>query len=343
MIKEIVGNLLRGMAIGLANIIPGVSGGTMALILGIYQRLINAIGNLGPRTITAPFRGLPALKEELRRVDALLLALLGAGALSIIVAVARVMPYLLDRQHDPTYGFFFGLVLVSVLVPYKMIKRKGVAAVLACLVAMALVVGLTMAMSGADRLASAQQKAGLKAAAAAVEVAPGTDAAGAAQAAAAAADRVPQDIGTLAFFFVAGAIAISAMILPGISGSFMLLLMGVYFDVLAAVNNRQLLLLGAFALGCLLGLLLFTRLLKYLLARFSDLTMAFLLGLVLGSLYAIWPFKSFGLAGGKRVDMDNILPAGCGSNELWTLATVVAGGAIVAAFIWIEARQAREA
>ena len=129
MIVRIVVDLLRGVAIGLANIIPGVSGGTMALILGIYERLITAIGNLGSSTLKAPFRGLSALKEELRRTDALLLFLLAVGALGIIVAVARVMPYLLDNQHDPTYGFFFGLVLVSVIVPYRMIKKKGVASI----------------------------------------------------------------------------------------------------------------------------------------------------------------------------------------------------------------------
>jgi putative membrane protein len=119
----------------------------------------------------------------------------------------------------------------------------------------------------------------------------------------------------------------------------MLLLLGVYFDVLRCVNNRQWVLLGIFALGCGVGLLLFTRLLKFLLERYHDLTMAFLLGLVIGSLWAIWPFKSFGMAGGRRVDMANILPASFGSNEALTLAAVVAGGAIVAVFIWIESRQ----
>jgi putative membrane protein len=334
MIGTIVGDLLRGVAIGLANIIPGVSGGTMALILGIYQRLITAIGNLGSKTLTAPFRGMAALKDELKRIDALLLILLAVGALGIIVAVARVMPYLLDKQHDPTYGLFFGLVLVSVVVPYRMIKRKGVGVVIACIAALALVVGLTMALSGEERLASAQKKASMKAAAAAKVVEDGGKPV--------AADRVPQDAATIAIFFAAGAIAISAMILPGISGSFMLLLLGVYFDVLAAVNNRQFVLLAAFAAGCGIGLLLFTKLLKFLLDRYHDLTMGFLLGLVMGSLWAIWPFKSFGMAGGKRVDMDNVLPAGFGQNELITLGTVVAGGAIVAVFIWIEIRQSKK-
>lgn len=323
-------NLLRGVAIGLANIIPGVSGGTMALILGIYQRLITAIGNLGPRTVTSLFKGKAAFALEMKRIDIVFLGVLGVGALGAIVAVARLMTYLLDNQHDPTYGFFFGLVLVSVVVPYRMIKRKGISAVISCLVAIALVVGLTLAMSGEDKLASAQTKAALKASAAKVE--------GAARP---AVDVVPRDPKTMLLFFVAGAIAISAMILPGISGSFMLLLMGVYFDVLACITGRQFVMLGIFAAGCGVGLILFTKLLKLLLERYHDVTMAFLLGLVVGSLYAIWPFKSFGMAGGKRVDMDNILPVSFGANEMLTLGAMLAGCVVVGIFVWIEVRQER--
>jgi len=216
-----------------------------------------------------------------------------------------------------------------------MIKRKSAGAVVACLVAIAMVVGLTMAMTGAEKLASAQKKAALKAEAAQLHQGSGP------AAGAAAVDVVPRDPGTMLLFFIAGAVAISAMILPGISGSFMLLLMGVYFDVLACITGRQFLMLAVFAAGCGLGLVLFTRLLKRLLDRFADVTMAFLLGLVLGSLYAIWPFKSFGMAGEQRVDMDNILPATFGHNEVLTLVATLAGCAIVAVFVWIEIRQER--
>jgi putative membrane protein len=339
---QLIVNLLRGVAIGLANIIPGVSGGTMALILGIYQRLIDAIGNLGPATLTSVFKGRAAFVEEMKRVDAVFLGSLALGAVGVIVAVARLMTYLLQEQHDPTYGFFFGLVLASVLVPYRMIKRKNAWAVISCLLAIAAVVGLTMAMSGEQALESARRKAGLEAAKVEAQAA-ASDSGAAETAARARAPRVPRDGKTMLLFFVAGVVAISAMILPGISGSFMLLLMGVYFDVLACINNRQLVLLGILALGCLVGLVAFTRLLKYLLANFHDVTMAFLLGLVIGSLYAIWPFKRFEMVGDKRVDLDHILPASLGSNELLTLGGALFGMAIVAAFIWIEIRQQRAA
>ena len=331
---QIVINLLRGVVFGLANITPGVSGGTMALILGIYQRMITAIGNLGPRTFTSVFKGWRAFVEEMKRVDMLFLGTLGVGAAVAIVAVAKLMTYLLVHQHDPTYGFFFGLVLVSVVVPYRMVKRKTVGTWIACLAAVALVVGLSLSMSGKEKLESAQKKAAMKAAAAAT-VDSGD------RATAAETARVPRTPKMMILFFVAGAIAISAMILPGISGSFMLLLMGIYFDVLACITGRQLVLLAIFAAGCGVGLIVFTRLLKFLLERFHDMTMAFLLGLVVGSLYAIWPFKRFGMAGGKRVDMENILPASLGQNEALTLVAALFGCVIVGVFVWIEIRQAR--
>ncbi len=345
---EILANLLRGVAVGLANIIPGVSGGTMALILGIYQRLIRAIHNLGPQTVKAVFAGPKAWGEELRRIDALFLGTLAVGALVAIVATAELLKYLLMYQHDPTYGFFFGLVFASVVVPYRMIRQRSASTLVSCLCAIVVVVGLSLAMSGASQLESAQKKAALKAAAAAKKLVAqqGTQAAPAGSGLAeeqAVEQTVPQDLPQMVIFFLAGAIAISAMILPGISGSFILLLMGVYFDVLACVTERQLLMLGIFSLGCGVGILIFTRLLNFLLDHYHDITISFLLGLVIGSLYAIWPFKSFGMAGGRRVDMDNIFPASFGTNELLTLGAVVVGCGVVVVFLMIEKRQGRSA
>ncbi len=336
---EIVINLFRGVAIGLANIIPGVSGGTMALVLGIYSRLINAIGKLGPQTVKCVFGGPKAIVEEIKRIDAIFLGSLVAGAGIAIVSVAKLLTWLLVNQHDPTYGFFFGLVLASVVVPYRMIKHKGGGAVVACVVGVVCVVALTLAMTGEEKLASAQKKAALKAAKA--ERAAAAAAADPGAGAPAVVDKIDTGTSQKILFFLGGAVAIAAMILPGISGSFMLLVMGIYFDVLAAITGRQFVLLGILALGCLIGLVVFTKLLKFLLDRYADLTMAYLLGLVVGSLYAIWPFKSFGMAGDKRVDMDNILPASFGANEIMTLAAIAAGVAIVAIFLFIEKKQGK--
>ena len=359
-------NLLRGVAVGIANIIPGVSGGTMALILGIYERLITAIGNLGPGTIKSVFKGRKAFIDEMRRVDLVFLGTLGVGAMVTIVAVAKVMKYLLVEQHNPTYGFFFGLVLVSVVVPYRMIKRKSAGALVAAGLALVMVVGLTLAMSGEERLASAREKQCLKIARtqakAALKAGPGAKVASLPPVCDAVVQqnkgkKVSMELGKLLFFFLAGAIAISAMILPGISGSFMLLLMGIYFDMLNCINTVRVgitarqwgaitepaILLAVFALGCLLGLLLFTRLLKFLLARYHDVTLAFLTGLIIGSLYAIWPFKhpEYAIPGdpSTRVDMHNVLPPGFSSDAILTAVAVLGGAAIVAVFVWFEMRQ----
>jgi putative membrane protein len=140
-------------------------------------------------------------------------------------------------------------------------------------------------------------------------------------------------------FFAAGVIAICAMILPGISGSFMLLLMGVYFDLLICINERQILMLAIFAAGAATGLLVFTRFLNYLLQKHGDATMSFMLGLVLGSLYAIWPFKSFGMVAGRRVDIANIMPDSFTANEGMTLLACLGGLLLVIIFMAIEKRQ----
>lgn len=331
---EIIINILRGVAIGLANIIPGVSGGTMALVLGIYERLLGALSAFGPQTIKACKGGWQSIQNELKRTDVVFLGSLGIGAGIAIVAAARVMTNLLENQHDPTFGFFFGLVLASIVVPYQLIRRINLTGIISAILAAALVVGLTLAMSGEDRLEAARKKAAIKSQTT-VTLAPGVISPE-------STDRIPVDTRNMLFFFVAGAIAISAMILPGISGSFMLLLMGVYFDILICINERQIILLACFALGCLGGLLLFTRFLNYLLKNFHDTTMSFLLGLVGGSLYAIWPFKSFDFADGRRVDIANIIPQTFGTNEMLTLGTTIAGCAIVAMFILIEKKKKPE-
>ena len=328
---QILTNFLRGFAIGIANIIPGVSGGTVALMLGIYQRLLNAISALGPQSVKALFSGREALQGELQRVDASFLVSLAAGAGTAIVASARLMSYLLEKHHDPTYGFFFGLIVASLIVPWRLIKRFSATRLVSCLVAIILVVGLTVSMSGEDRLHSAQKKAQIKSSAKLTSE--GSQ----------ARPAIATDHGNMLLFFAAGIVAICAMILPGISGSFMLLLIGVYFDILICINERQLMMLAIFAAGAAVGLLVFTRFLKYLLQRYSDVTMSFMLGLVIGSLYAIWPFKSFGMVEGRRVDIANMIPDSFTGNEGLTLLTVLLGIAVVVIFMIIENRQSKPA
>ncbi len=326
---EYIKHFFQGVVIGVANIIPGVSGGTMALVLGIYERLIGALHAISARTAVAAL-GLLRFKPgcwrefalELRRIDAVFLVLLGAGAMTAIVALANLMTYLLRVHHDPTYGFFLGLVAVSAWVPYQLIRKKNLACLLIGLVAVIGVAALSQSMGGEALLKKEQTRHAIQ-----LDQDQGGQAAAGSQSPA-----------RLLFLFAAGALAISAMILPGISGSFLLLLMGTYFEILKAIVYRDLVVLAVFALGCVTGLLAFTRLLDLLLKKWHDLTMAFLLGLVLGSLWAIWPFRESVQVGEKTVYLGNQWPAAFGANEALTLLAALLGGTLVAIFIWYEAR-----
>ncbi len=354
---------VKGCLIGIANIIPGVSGGTMALVLGIYERLIEALHNIGPQTVreVAPvitFRraAIARALAELKRIDAWFLAILGAGAIAAIVATAKLMEYLLVHHHDPTYGFFSGLILVSIVVPVRMMKGRFTATCwIAGLVAAALAVSLALSMIGPQQAEKARRKAIVKGDLPVAEMT--VDAAGEA---AAPTSGVSASPGRLVWFFVCGAVAISAMILPGISGSFMLLVMGAYFDVLEAIETvrafvfglaglddsaptfadarASILVLMAVMLGCGIGLVVFTRLLNHVLKHYHDPTMAFLTGLMVGSLYGLWPFREFEMVAEEKVYTSLALPQP--SANLWlTVLAFVAGGAIVAAFLWYERRK----
>ena len=148
-------NLLRhtvnGFLIGVANIIPGMSGGTLALVLGIYERLIAALRNIGLPTVKTGLRALTFKKRafeealaELRRVDAGFLALLGIGAIAAVLLTSKLIVYLLNHHHDATYGFFCGLILTSILIPARMLDRFGGKELLVLLIAVALIIGISI-------------------------------------------------------------------------------------------------------------------------------------------------------------------------------------------------------
>ncbi len=325
-------DIVKGMAIGVANIIPGVSGGTMALVLGIYERLIRSLHSISGQTVRAfaglfTFRraGFNAFREELKRIDAWFLFRIGAGAIIAIVALAKIMTHLLEYWHDPTYGFFFGLVMVSAAAPWKLMKRRGIAAVLLMILSAGLLVGISGLSSGEQLVEKARVKQELA-------LAGKSDAAGNGS----LGGLDPWRAGCM---FLMGAVSISAMILPGISGSFLLLLMGGYFDILKAIALRDLPVLAVFSAGCLVGVLLFSRLLELLLRKWHDQTMAFLVGLVLGSLWLIWPFKTSETVGSERVYLENTIPLTLGTNELLTIAAFIVGSLIVLALMKIEKKE----
>ncbi len=323
-------NILKGMVIGVANIIPGVSGGTLALVLGIYERLIGAINNISFETVKAFFglfkfnkNGWKNFIAELHRIDAFFLASILTGALISIGALAKVMTYLLEHFHDPTYGFFCGLVIVSAWVPFKLIKKHSFFSIMAVILATVGVIAISSLGTDEQKIHRAQVKYEIEQ----------QKASGAIHLEREKFDHSP---GHLAFIVLAGVVGISAMILPGISGSFLLLLMGVYFSILKAIAQLDILTLGAFSAGCIIGIVACTRFIDFALKRWYDVTISFLLGLVLGSLAAIWPFKGTARVGEEIIYLSNKMPAGFGSNEITTVLAAVAGGLIVLLFIYLE-------
>ncbi|NRA67475.1 MAG: DUF368 domain-containing protein [Pseudobacteriovorax sp.] len=309
-------DILKGAALGVANIIPGVSGGTMALMLGIYERLISLLSGLSPKDIIQGARSKAGFIKLWREREMSFLLCLAFGGGVAIIALSKVMKYFLTEAHDPTYGFFFGLVFASIVVPWRLIRRKSAATILALVLGATSVVGVSFSVSPETRIEAAEKKLLIK------------QTQGLSEQAVTRSDYIS--------FFIAGAIAISAMILPGLSGSFILLLMGVYFRLLEAISQLQISLLAVFAIGCGIGMLLFTKVLNWLLDKYHDVTMAYLTGLVVGSLYAVWPFKDFQMVGDSRINKANIIPEMLVWNTGLTFVSALVGIGIVYVFLRFE-------
>ena len=240
------GIFLRGLLMGAADIVPGVSGGTMAFITGIYDTLLSSI-----RSVDIEFL------RKLIKLDiagawshvngGFLLALL-LGIATSIFSLARMISWVLEHHPVPLWAFFFGLILASALVLLGEVGRWSVARV--CCLMVGVAVAVFIALSPVLQL----------------------------------------DIG-LAGVFLSGFLAICAMILPGISGSFILVLLGMYATVLTAIKSFDLVFILVFVVGAGSGLLCFSRLLHWLLHRYHQATMAVLTGFLFGSLAVVWPWK----------------------------------------------------
>lgn len=280
-------NLVRGALIALAELVPGVSGGTIALVVGIYERVIDAGGQ-----ILSALKTLLKNPKEARRlllgVDwALLIPLLIAMALTVLL-MAGVMSSFVENQPEISRGLFLGMVAVSILVPLRMVDR--VDASRKALPAIALFVVAAVATFFATGLSSA----------------PHTNAA-------------------LPVYFFAAMFAVCALVLPGVSGSFLLLALGLYQPVLNAVHDRNLVVMGVFFLGAVTGIAAFIKLLNYLLHSHRTLTLVTMAGLMLGSLRALWPWQN------ETADL--LAPYG---NVAAVLGCAALGAAIVAVLIWAE-------
>ncbi len=237
---------VRGMAMGAADVIPGVSGGTVAFITGIYTELIDSLRRCDHRALQCLFsQGVAAAWQHIN--GNFLLAVFG-GVLFSLFSLAKLMSYWLSAQPILVWGLFFGLILASSVLLLRQVKGWSLVRVVL------LVVGILLAIA-VSWLRPAQ---------------------------------LPETGGVL---FLAGMIAICAMILPGISGGFLLLMMGLYPTVVGAVSQFDLSLLIPLGLGCAMGLILFSHVLSWLLHHYEAGTMALLTGVLIGSLNIIWPWK----------------------------------------------------
>jgi putative membrane protein len=247
MIKEYLGFVLKGMAMGIANVIPGVSGGTIALITGIFERLINAIKSFDLKAIKLLMGG--KFKEFFDYTDLGFIIAVFAGVGLAIILIARLFEYLFAQYPVYIWSFFFGLILASVFFVGRTIERWRLSVVITFVLGTALALLFTFLTPAGEN-------------------------------------------DSFWYLVICGVVAICSMILPGLSGSFVLILMGNYQLVaIDAINNMRFDVLIPVAIGAAGGLVAFSHFLSWLFKKYKDQTIAALTGFILGSLGIIWPWK----------------------------------------------------
>lgn len=261
---------LKGIAMGAADVVPGVSGGTIAFITGIYEELIESINRINLEAIRILRKD--GLAKAWQYINGWFFVPLFLGIGVSIISLAKGISWLLENQPVLLWSFFFGLVFASIFFVGKQVKKWGLSPALFFIIGAAIAYLVTIIpASGAND--------------------------------------------SLWYIFLSGSIAICAMILPGISGSFILVLLGSYSVVLNAIHEREISIILTFAAGAIIGLLSFARLLKVMFAKYHDITIALLSGFLLGSLNKIWPWK--------RVDEVMIKHAGEANEKVMPLVEKV--------------------
>jgi len=282
---------LRGLLMGGADIIPGVSGGTIALIVGVYERLIAAISHLVSFGLGVVRLDREAALDAWRTVDWRLLLPLGGGIVTALLVGARFIPGLMEQYPMHMQGLFLGLVAASLFIPWQRMARVTLPFV-------GIAVGAAVAaffLTGLPQLQVSQ---------------PG-----------------------LLRVFGSAAVAICAMILPGVSGAFLLEVLGIYTPTLEAVNTQQWTYIAVFIAGAGAGLGLFSKILDALLRHYHDATMAALIGLIAGALRALWPYTT----------TDGTLQWPASGDPIGSvLALGLLGFAAVAALVWWGTRRQRQ-
>ena len=291
--------VLKGMGMGAADVVPGVSGGTIAFITGIYEELVHSIKNINYATISTLWK--EGLASFWKAVNGNFLLSVVGGIMISVLTLARLLEYLLVNHPVLIWSFFFGLIIGSAIFIARSIERWNAGSVISLIAGIAIawiITGITPAET--------------------------TEA--------------------YWFIFLSGALAICAMILPGISGSFILLLLGKYQFILNALNEGKISVIAVLLLGAFTGIISFSHLLSWLLKKYHNLTIALLSGFMIGSLNKIWPWKvtleeyfdSHGIA--QPLVQKNVLPGrfavenGVDPQVLWAVLLALAGLLLIFVF-----------
>lgn len=281
-----IGVAAKGFAMGAANVIPGVSGGTIALLTGIFNELIGALNALlTPKAWKLLFKG--NFREFWEYIHGTFLLWLGAGVVASVFSLAKLMEYVLSHHPVQTWAFFFGLILVSAV--FMLADLKGKKAVDVLWLAIGAAMGAAICLLSPSTTPDAPW-----------------------------------------FIAICGAIAICTMILPGISGSFILVLLGKYDYIMGAVSNLDIPVLAVFAVGCVVGIVAFSKILHWLIAHFEKQTLLVLIGFTVGSLVKVWPW-----ADKAAYQTANAL-TGCPEGELHILSAVICALVAAASVIVLE-------
>ena len=298
--KDAALDFAKGFCIGAADVVPGVSGGTMAFILGIYRRLVEAIRSFDAALVRLLFAG--RFRHAIRHVDLALIAPLALGIFAALLFFTRVVPLprLIETHPDLVYGLFFGMIVASIVVLIR--SLEGVRPV-------EWIVSLGGAAIGFGIV-----------------------------------NLVPVSTPDAPWFIaLSGALAISAMLLPGVSGSFILLILRKYAYVFDGIGRLDPGVIIPFGVGVVLGLMAFSRVLAWLLREWYRTTLLAICGLLIGSLWVVWPFQErrFEIVRGKRrlMESEPVWPDAADETTLGAFALMAAGLALVAAIHHLARRR----
>lgn len=283
----IIWNLLRGAFIGMAELVPGISGGTVALVFGLYERALHN-GELLIDLIKVVIKDRSKMKAALSKIDWWFLGAVAIGMVTAVFSMSTILSNFVENHPEISRGLFLGMVAVSILVPIGMMDGRDAKKRLPLLIPLALVCAV-ISFFGTGFTSA------------------------------------PQEDPSLIIIFIAAAIVVCALVLPGISGSFFLLAVGLYAPIMSSLSNREWDVIGVFMIGAITGVALFIKILSYILEHHRTITLTVMAGLMLGSLRALWPWQ----------DSEATLLAPSGVTWPIILAIVI-GAAVVALVMIIE-------